>query len=288
MKINIMAAGGRLGRKVVQALLDCGVDPGDLIASVRTPAKVFDFARIGVDVRRTDYDDLQSLKYSYRNSDVVIVITTLAHIEQRKQQFDNVMEAACQCRVKRVLLASFAAAGPDSLFALAPFYQYAEKKLQESDLAWTILRDGMYFDPVAEWIPDLIKMGRLPYPVKMGRVAYITRDDIARALAYASLSSRHVGQVYDLTGSEALGMDQVADAVSRVSGKAVVFDSINEEAFAEICRADQIPEEMIVTLTSMYRAVDNGEFETVTDHVEKITGKPPERIEAYLQRTYNV
>ena len=84
-------------------------------------------------------------------------------------------------------------------------------------------------------------------------------------------------------------MDQVADAISHVSGEKrwLLILSVRKRLPRYAGRI-KVPEEMIGTLTSMYRAVDNGEFETVTDHVEKITGKLPERIEAYLQRTYNV
>ena len=197
---------------------------------------------------------------------------------------DNAFEAACSCRVERLIFTSIAATGADSLFSIAPFYTYAEEKLQGSELGWTILRDGIYLDPVAEWVPDLVKMGRLPYPVKKGKVAYISRDDIARAIVYASVSKRHAGKIYDLTGSEAISMPQLAETISTVTGKSVHFESVSEEEYAEICRADDIPESLIEVWISMYRAVDNGEFENVTDHVERLTGKPPESVERYLRR----
>jgi hypothetical protein len=41
---------------------------------------------------------------------------------------------------------------------------------------------------------------------------------------------------------------------------------------------------MIEMLISMYQAVGNGEFEAVTDHVERLTGTPPETVESYLGR----
>ena len=284
MKINIMVAGGQLGRTVVDTFLQCGIDPQDLIASVRTPAKVNDMARKGIDVRRTDYDDPNTMKYSFRNSDVVILITSTALVEERKKQFDLAIEALEQCQVERVIFASFAAARPDSEFLMAPFYVYAEDKLQKTNLGWTILRDGMYLDPVAEWVPSLIKMGRLPYPVKHGQVAYISREDIARSLVYASVSRRHTGKIYDLTGVEAVSMSYLAQVISRVTGESIVFETVSESEFAVICRDDGVSEPMIEVLISMYRAVDNGEFELVTDHVEKLTGREPESVGSYMQR----
>ena len=32
----------------------------------------------------------------------------------------------------------------------------------------------------------------------------------------------------------------------------------------------------------MYHAVDHGGFERVTDHIERLTGRPPQTVPAYL------
>lgn len=286
MKINVMGASGQLGRKVVRALLDQGAAAGDLIASVRTPEKVENFARQGVAVRRADYDDPQSLTAAFKGTDVLLLIPSTAPVEPRIQQHYNAIEAAKEACVQRVLFSSLSTAMLTSRFLITPFLLYAESKLRQSGLEWTILRNGMYLDPVAEWVPELVEMGRLPYPVKTGRVAYIARDDLARATAAACLDSDHAGQVYELTGPSALSMPELAGSISRVTGRPVRFDSISEAAFAEVCRQGQefVPEMMIQVLTSLYRAVDNGEFATVTDHVERLTGTPAESVESYLRR----
>jgi len=39
-------------------------------------------------------------------------------------------------------------------------------------------------------------------------------------------------------------------------------------------------------LVTLYHAVENREFEKVTDHVLRLTGKEPESIENYLRRKF--
>ncbi len=39
---------------------------------------------------------------------------------------------------------------------------------------------------------------------------------------------------------------------------------------------------MIEALVKLYRAVDHGEFEAVTDQVAKLSGQPPESVEDFL------
>ena len=69
------------------------------------------------------------------------------------------MEAAKEVGVQRVLFSSLSTAKLTSRFLIAPFLLYAESKLRLSGLEWTILRNGMYLDPVAEWLPELVELG---------------------------------------------------------------------------------------------------------------------------------
>ncbi|QDU36839.1 Quinone oxidoreductase 2 [Maioricimonas rarisocia] len=283
MNINVTAATGSLGSRVVRELLR---QDANVTASVRSPAKASDLAEQGVTVRRGDFEDRESLVEAFADTDVLLVIPSLAPVEVRVGQFRNTLDAAKQAGVGRIVLVGFAATSPESQFHIAPFYLYAESRLRLSGLDWTISRDGMYLDPVADWVPELIRMGRLPYPVQKGRVAYVCRDDLARALAAACLKEECSQKVYNLTGPEALSMPELAATISRVVGQEVPFDLVSEEEFVRICQAENEPEEMIAVLTSMYRAVDNGEFANVTSDIEDLTGRPPETVESYLRRRW--
>lgn len=288
MKITVMPATGHLGRRVVKSLLDRGATAGHVTAAVRTPGKAQDMSKRGVVVRRADYEDIRSLREAFQGTEILALIPSIAPVEPRIQQHFNALEAARDAGVRRVVFSSLSTAGTHaSRFQVTPFFLYAESKLRLSGVDWTILRNNLYLDPIADWMPELVEMGRLPYPVKTGRVAYVSRDDLARATAAACLNTGHSELVYELTGPVALSMPELADIISLVTGKSVRFDSVTEEEFAAICRegAEEVPEYLVEILVSLYRAVDNKEFDTVSDHIERITGAPPERAEDYLRRT---
>ena len=287
MKINILSATGQLGRKIMMSLLDQGASAEDLVATVRNPVKAQDLAELGVEIRRGHYEDPDSMRNAFQGTETLVLVPTTAPVEPRIQQHFNAVEAAKESGVKRILFAGLSTAGfLDSKFLVTPFFLYAESKLRLSGLDWTILRNNLYLDPVADWIPELVKMKRLPYPVKQGRVAYVSRDDLARATTSACLNAGHSNQLYELSGSHALSMEELANTISRVTGQAVTFESVTEEEFARVCRegTEEVSDFFIEILTTLYRAVDNKEFENVTDHMEKITGSPPETVESYLQR----
>jgi NAD(P)H dehydrogenase (quinone) len=287
MKINVLSATGQIGRKVVMSLLDQGASAGDLAATVRNRVKAQDLAELGVEVHNGDYEDPDSLRNAFQGTETLVLIPTTAPVEPRIQQHFNAVEAAKNSGVKRIMFASLTTAGFfDSKFLITPFFMYAESKLRLSGLDWTILRNNLYLDPIADWVPELVEMKRLPYPVKRGRAAYVSRDDLARATAAACINTGHSNKLYELSGSHALSMEELADTISRVTDQTVTFDSVTEEEFAQVCREgkEQVSDFLIEILTTLYRAVDNEEFENVTDHVEKITGSPPETAESYLHR----
>lgn len=286
MKIHVTSASGQLGGKIVRSLLDQGTPGADLSASARHPEKIIDLASFGITSCRADYDDPQSMVTAFEGCDVLMLVTGPAGVEPRIQQHFNTIEAAKVAGVNRIVFTSFATAIPTSRFLMSPFYLYAESKLRLSGLGWTILRNGMYLDPVADWVPHLREMGRLPYPVKSGKIAYISRDDLARAAAAACLDNEHSGKLYELTGPEALSMSQLAEAISAATGQIIPFDGVTEQEFGDICRAgdENLPDAAVDILNSIYRAADNQEFATVTDHVERLTGTAAETARGYLSR----
>ena len=279
MTVFVTAATGALGGKIVDRLT--GGD-ATVIAGARNPDRADALRGTVAEVRRCDYDDPASMRTAFEGVDVLMLIPSLAAVEPRIRQHADTLAAAKAAGVNRVVFASFMAAEPDSRFHVAPFLLYAESKLRLSGLDWTIARDGMYLDPVADWIPDLIKMGKLPYPVRHGRVSYVGRDDLARAFAAICTGEGHSERLYKLTGPKAVSMEELAAAVSRHVGTEIPFEAISDDEYVELCQAGGEPEALTPALLSMYRAVEHGEFEESTDHIKNLTGEPAATLDEFF------
>jgi NAD(P)H dehydrogenase (quinone) len=185
MKVNVLSATGQLGSRIVRELLRQGGADLQVVASARRPEKARELAGAGAEIRKADYDAPDSLEESFAGCDVVALIPTFAPVEARVQQHADALAAARKAGVRRVVFSSFATATVESEFVVAPFMVYAECKLRQSGMEWTILRSGMYADPLVDYIPELVSTGRIPYPAGEGRVSYVSRDDLARASAAA-------------------------------------------------------------------------------------------------------
>ena len=106
---------------------------------------------------------------------------------------------------------------------------------------------------------------------------------LAGAAAAALAGDGHEGAIYDLTGPVAFTLPEAAEAITRLTGRAVSFhDETLEEAYAS--RADHgAPTWQVEAWVSTYTAIAKGELARVSDDVERLTGRPPQSLEAFLR-----
>jgi NAD(P)H dehydrogenase (quinone) len=284
MKINIMAATSRLGQRIIDELLKSGVPSDRIIASVRDLKKAQFLADKGIALRLADYENKQTLLEAFKDTDVLLLIPTLAHVEDRIRQHYNAIQAAKQTQVQRVVFAGFMTASVDSKFAVAPFMLYAESKLRVSGLDWTIVRNGRYLEEVSMSVPEMLETGVWEVPINKGHIAYISRDDLARGIAVVCMDERHSHKTYTLTGLKAYGMEELTETIRKITGKSIEYRPISIEEWIQRSLEKGMEEEWAELIASLYRAIENGEFELVTNHVEELTGRRPESAESFICR----
>jgi len=217
MIVNVMPASSRLGQYVINELLKLGVTADQIVASVRNIEKAQFLADKGISIRLADYDKKESLQMAFKGTDVLLLIPTFAHVEERIIQHFNAIEAAKSAKIKRVIFAGFMTASLESKFEIAPFMLYAESKLRVSGLDWTIVRNGRYLEEVSLSVPDMVQTGIWERPIKNAGVAYISREALARAIAVVCIGNQHSRKTYELTGIKAYKMPELTELISKIT-----------------------------------------------------------------------
>ena len=110
MTIAVTGATGQLGRLVVDALIDRGAAPGEIVAAVRDTAKAADLAARGVQVREADYDRPETLATAFAGVDRLLLISG-SEPGKRVPQHTAVIEAAKAAGVGFVAYTSILNAG---------------------------------------------------------------------------------------------------------------------------------------------------------------------------------
>lgn len=283
MVYNITAATGQLGKRIVEEALKV-IRPEDLVLTVRSPEKADRFKAKGVEVRKGDYNDEAELTEAFRGTDDLIYIPSLTFPSlPRVIEFENAVLAAEKAGVGHVIYIVFLADQETNPFKMSPAYGYVHRRLASSELKYTYIRNAMYADPLVPYLPELVERGRLIYPAGEGRIAFIPRQDVAKAVVRIAVDEKLQGKTFTLTGSRSYSMVELAELLSEVSGKTITYEPMSEVEFASTY--DE-PKGFGVVLASLYVAGAKGLLGEVTDDYKAIMGEEPEDLRAYLNREY--
>lgn len=283
--ITVTAATGQLGQLIVKELLGRLDSPANLAVSVRHPDKADYLVKTGVKVYQADYNDVASMVTAFTNSETVMFISGNAPVEARIVQHRNVIEAAKQAKVRRVVYTSFLDPDAHSPFTFAAIHSDTEEQLKASGLNWTILRPSTYTELIIPNAQRAIASGVLDTPVGEGRISYILRQDIARVAAVVLTEGDHSGKTYELTGPKAISQAEIAAILSEISGKSVIYQPMTLTAFTEGLTKAGLPEFLVKAYTGLYQAFQEGRISKVTDDVVRLTGKAPGSVESFLRQT---
>lgn len=275
MTLGITGATGALGRLVARALSERGLEQRLL---VRDPSRAPEL--LGASVARTSYAEAELARASLEGVTTLFMVSG-AEAADRLDHHRTFIDAAADAGVDHVVYTSFLGAAPDATFTLARDHWATEEHLRASGMSFTFLRDSFYLD----FLPDLVgEDGVIRGPAGDGRVAAVTRADIARsAVAVLADPRANAGRTWDLTGPEALTLDEVATILAERSGRPVRYhDESVEEAYASR-RRWPAPQWQYDAWVSTYTAIAAGELAGVTDHVLRLTGRAPTGLASYLE-----
>jgi NAD(P)H dehydrogenase (quinone) len=281
MTLLVTGASGHLGRLVVEALLDQGTPASDIVAAARTPEKVVDLSERGVEVRRADYDDPSSLDAAFAGVDRLLFISG-SEVGQRIAQHTNVIDAAKRAGIGFVAYTSIIRADTTDL-ALAADHRTTEELLAASGLTYALLRNSWYLENYTGQLPTFLEHGAVLGAARDGRVSAATRADYAAAAAAVLAGGDHDGAVYELGGDHAFTLSELAAAVSRVSGREVVYRDLPVENYTAALVAAGLPEGYAAALADSDRGIAEGALFTDSGDLSRLAGRPTTDLEDALR-----
>lgn len=275
--IAVTGATGGVGGRVARLLAAAGV-PQRLV--VRDPSRAPQLP--ASEVRRASYDDPPELRAALAGATSLLLVSASEHPD-RVGLHRNAVDAAAAAGVTHVVYTSFLAAGPQATFTFARDHWHTEQHLRLSGLAWTFLRDSLYQD-VLPYFPD--REGVIRGPAGHGRFAPVARDDVAQAVVAVLRSDRptHHGRTYDLTGPAVMSMAEVAEQLTRATGRPVRY---HNETLAEAYQSRShygAPDWEVTGWVTSYAAIATGELDLISDGVARITGRAPTSFADFLSR----
>lgn len=279
--ILVTGATGQLGQRIVEHLI-AKVGAANLAVSVRDPAKAESLAQRGVSVRQGDFDQPDALVSSFAGAEKLVLVSTDGPKAVRIAQHHNAIQAAKAAGVKHILYTSFVDVAADSPAEFAAVHRATEAELRASGLGITLLRNTLYADFLPMTLGNALDSGVFYLPAGSGKTSFVSRDELAQAIAAAAAAPQLAKDVYELTGPAVHSYEEVATAVSRVSGKTVRYQPVGEADYAKALQGYGLPDWLAAALANMYSAVAAGNFAHSSNDFALLVGHPARSLDCVI------
>jgi len=167
-----------------------------------------------------------------------------------------------------------------------PEAQDAEAALQASGADWTILRCSWFNQNFSEtFLLEALRQGQVALPASEVGEPFVDAEDIADAAVAALTQPGHGGQLYELTGPQALSFREAIAAIAHAAGRPIHFVPVSPEAFGAGLAKAGLPQQDIDLVLYLFRVVLDGRNAQPADGVQRALGRPARGFDDYVQRT---
>ena len=287
----VTGASGQLGRRVLHHLLETlQITPSRLIACTRRPEALSDLSARGVMVRKADFDDAANLPAAFEGAQRALLISTdtIDRPGRRQEQHQRAIAAAERVGVQHLVYTS-CPLPENSPLLIAADHAGTEQALRESLIpGWTVLRNHWYFENLFHTLPGVwVQGGKWYSAAGNGRIASLSRDDLARAAAIALAAPREGRSVLTLSGDEALSTVEQAQVLARILERPIEVVPVPVEALVQGMSAAGFPEPVACALASFDTNTAAGRVAEVTTDFLSLTGSGAQRFADWVQAHRN-
>jgi len=268
--IAITGATGHLGQLTIQALLDAGTAPQEIVALVRSPEKAASLAAQGVQVRAADYHRPETLAPALAGVERLLLISS-SDLADRVGQHRNVVEAVRQAGVKLLAYTSVLNADTSTL-GLADDHRATEELIRASGVPFVFLRNGWYLENYD--LKSAVEHGAIAGAAGEGRFNPASRADYAVAAAAVLTQPGMENKVFELGGDQAITLSEMAAEVQAQSGREVAYHNMSQAAYGQMLEGVGLPVPVAQMLADSDRGLENGDPHTERRDLSTLIGRP--------------
>ncbi|MET9397947.1 NAD(P)H-binding protein [Kitasatospora sp. NPDC002965] len=266
--VLVTGATGRIGRVVIDQLLDAGVPVRALTRRPEAAATL----PAAVEVFTGDLTAPETLDPALNGAGAVFLVWTAP-----PRTTEAVVERLA-AHVRRVVFLSSPHRTPHPLFQqpnpVAAMHADIERLIAATGLESTVIRPGMLASNApAWWAPAIRAGGVVRWPYGAAESAPVDDRDVAAVAARTLHRDGHVGGDYVLTGPESLTQAAQVGLIGDTLGRKIDFEEITPDEFRSLWKGTAPGPVVDMLLAAWSAAV--GQPAYVTTAVADILGTPP-------------
>lgn len=260
----IIGGTGKTGRKVVESLelLNQNVRVGS-----RSSQPAFDWNNDD-----TWEDALEGMDKMY------ITYQPDLAVPGAKRSIENLIALAEKKNLKKVVLLS----GKGEREA-----ELCEQVVMGSGLDHTIVRASWFNQNFSEsFFLEPIQQGFVALPQADVQVPYVDTGDIADVVVEALLHEEHDGQIYQLTGPNAISFKEAITEIAKATHRDIAFTPITIEEYVAAMKEHGVPADFVWLVEYLFTEVlGNPMVSEITNDIEKVLKRKPKSFSEYVAET---
>ena len=275
--ILVTGATGSVGSAVVRELIDRRVAPVRAMYRNRNDREK---VPAGAEAVAADFSDPPSLAGALDGVDAAYLVC--APVPQLVELETNFLHACRDAKTPNVVINSALGAG-DFAKSFPSWHRKVEDEARRLSLPATILRPNGFMQNIGAYMAPTIRTQDAFYAtIGAAAISFIDVRDVASAAAETLLSKRWAGQVFELSGSEAVTYEELAGRISRKVGRPIKYVNLTPGQMRQAMTGAGVPDWQATALLELEEYYQSGKGAASDESLRQLLGRPPRTLDGYL------
>ncbi|MBQ3385552.1 MAG: NAD(P)H-binding protein [Erysipelotrichaceae bacterium] len=291
-KLLLTGVDGNLGGVAADILLT--LEPKEnLIFCGYNPASLEKYSKMGVETHVTNFNNPDGLVEAFKGADALALISMPFVGAKRQAAHRNAVDAAKKAGVRKIIYTSLVNAGDETNPSVEKKdHIYTERYVEAEGLDYIFLRNSQYAEAMITNYYTYVKVGGpLMNSQGDGLMAYISRKDCAKAVAYAlhrAFEPQYDHAILNINGPELMTIARFCEIGNEETGNHVDYKFVTDEENYAIFDAMGVPRTTDGVfqkgseapfssdgMVTFAQAIREGKMDIKTDDFQKLTGCEP-------------
>jgi uncharacterized protein YbjT (DUF2867 family) len=282
MKVFVTGASGNVGRYVISELLNMGEQ---IVAGGTDIKKLNKLFGNQVEAVYFDFTDKTTFNKALENVDRVFLMRP-PHLGKPKDLFPFI-EAMKEHNIKLVAFLSLMGIERNPM---PPHYKI-EKYIENLGIPYAHIRPGFFMQNLSGvHAVEIREKNQIFIPAGKSKTSFIDAADIGLATAVLLHEfEKYKNTTHTITGPEALDYYQVAEILSRITRKNIIYAKPGYLRYRTYyIKKRKLDKEYVNVTVALYFMTRIGTAKEVTDVFNELTGKKPRTFEEFAKENYKL